>query len=191
MSSQESRVLNYIARYAPSKQKILNYLQKLWIQEREFFLVSIRYDESLMGDMWMRTCIALWKSMNDIRQKLLKKWFPRDLIDSKIESYASELRDWEEYRPRILSRIESLREKSKSRRVIAQSLVSMYPYFRDQIMEYLEALDDTSTLQKEVQKYKKRYNEADFSERQKLYRALQAKGFSYKDIKNILENNHS
>jgi regulatory protein len=62
-------------------------------------------------------------------------------------------------------------------------LSGKYPYFRDQITELLRGQDDTANLQKEVQKYKNRYNLSDSKEKQKFYAALLRKGFSYSDIK--------
>jgi SOS response regulatory protein OraA/RecX len=46
--------------------------------------------------------------------------------------------------------------------------------------------DDDESLQKEVQKYKNRYNLSDPKEVQKFYAALLRKGFNYSDIKNAI-----
>ncbi len=187
MSSHESRVLNYISRYAPSKNKILTYLDKIWVAQKEYFLLSIWYDESMMGDMWMRTFLALSKGEHEIIQKMIKKGFPKDFVLEKIQWFQGEFRSWEDHKSRIISKIESLRERSKSKRIIAMTLTSAYPYFRDEIVWLIEELDERSILEKEVQKYKNRYNLDDFSEKQKFFRALQSRWFQYRDIKNAIE----
>ena len=187
MSSQESRVLNYISRYAPSKSKILTYLDKIWVEEKEYFLLSIWYEESMMGDMWMRTFLSLSKGEREITQKMIKKWFSKEFVREKLEAYEDEFRNWDDHRSNIVNKIDILRTKSKSKRVIAMLLMQAYPYFKEEIISLIEGLQEWDVLQKEVQKYKNRYNLDDFSQRQKFFRALQSKGFQYRDIKNAVE----
>lgn len=67
------------------------------------------------------------------------------------------------------------------------NLIAKYPYFRDQIHELLESLSDQNWLQKEVQKYKNKYNLNIPSDRQKFYAALLRKGFGYSEIRESLE----
>ena len=123
MSSQESRVLNYISRYAPSKSKILTYLDKIWVEEKEYFLLSIWYEESMMGDMWMRTFLSLSKGEREITQKMIKKWFSKEFVREKLEAYEDEFRNWDDHRSNIVNKIDILRTKSKSKRVIAMLLI--------------------------------------------------------------------
>ncbi len=70
------------------------------------------------------------------------------------------------------------------------TLAGKYPYFRDEIREYVESLDDSDSLAREVQKYKNKYNLQDPKEKQKLYAALMRKGFGYQEIKAKLTINN-
>jgi SOS response regulatory protein OraA/RecX len=67
-------------------------------------------------------------------------------------------------------------------------ITGKYPYFRDEITELLTDQNDTDNLQKEVQKYKNRYNINDKKIREKMIASLLRKGFSYSDIKNSLSD---
>ena len=59
-----------------------------------------------------------------------------------------------------------------------------YPYFRDEIKEILHNSSDTSGLEKEIERYKKKYNLNDRWEEKKFYNALMRKWFRWEDIKN-------
>jgi SOS response regulatory protein OraA/RecX len=63
------------------------------------------------------------------------------------------------------------------------TLAGKYPYFRDEIREYVESLDDSDSLTKEVERYQQKYNISDPKEKQKFYAALMRKGFGYQEIK--------
>lgn len=180
------RLANYISRYAPSKRKIVTYLNKKNSQNVEGILIDNGYDESLMCDMWMRSFVALGKWKREIQLKLQKKEFPKDMIAEKLEVFDVEIRDWESNRPSILHQIQTLEQRGKSSRIIHSTIISRYPYFRDEITELLSWLDDFDNLTKEVQKYKNRYNIADKKIREKMIASLLRKGFSYLDIKNHL-----
>lgn len=67
------RLQNYIARYAPSRKKIGEYLAKKNCQNIDEILLQVGYNENLMMDMWMRTFLSLGKGSQDIRMKFLKK----------------------------------------------------------------------------------------------------------------------
>lgn len=90
--------------------------------------------------------------------KLIKKEFPKEMILEKLEIFDQEIHDWETNKLSIMNQIHSLEQRGKSRRMIASLLISRYPYFRDEITELLIETTDTDNLQKEVQKYKNRYN---------------------------------
>jgi len=180
------RLANYISRYAPSRRKILTYLDKKNCQDPEGILKDNGYDESLMCDMWMRSFLALGKWKREIQLKLQKKEFPKELIQEKIELFDADIQDWESNRIAIQNQIQILEQRGKSSRIIHNTIVSRYPYFRDEITEFLSESDDSDNLTKEVQKYKNRYNIADKKIREKMIASLLRKGFSYSDIKNHL-----
>lgn len=153
-------------------------------------LSEIGYDEELMIDIWIRSLIATAKGRREIVQRLIKKGFPKDIIEQKITLVDGEIIDWETNRSWIEYQINSLLARGKSLRIIAMTLVGKYPYFRDEISEYIEWLDDSDSLAQEVEKYQKKYNTSDPKEKQKLYAALMRKGFGYQEIKGQLITNN-
>ncbi len=181
-----ARILNYISRYAPSEHKITSYLDRKGIPNSKKLLDEIGYDENLMIDMWIRTFLHTHKWWDEIRRKLLLKGFPREMIDAKIAENLSELHDFDSYRARLTDIVENLLFKGKSMLAIRQKLEKDYPYFRDEIRELLGGFEDSESLEKELEKYKRRYNVQDRNDRQKLIAALMRKGFRYDAIKNIL-----
>lgn len=180
------RLANYISRYAPSVKKVTAYLLKKNCQNPVALLTENGYDESMMADMWMRSFIALGKGKREIHNKLLKKEFPKEMIIQKLEVFDQEIHDWESHTSSIIHQIQTLKWRGKSSRIISMQIIWKYPYFRDQITELLLGQDDDESLQKEVQKYKNRYNIRDPKEKQKFYVALLRKGFAYSDIKNAV-----
>lgn len=118
----------------------------------------------------------------------MKKEFPKEMILEKIESFDTEIHDWEGNKLSIMNQIQTLEQRGKSRRMISSLLISRYSYFRNEISELLSANDDIENLQKEVQKYKNRYTIEDKKIREKMIASLLRKGFSYSDIKTAISN---
>jgi SOS response regulatory protein OraA/RecX len=179
----ELRIANYITRYAPSRKKITTYLTKKKCQDIDGLLAKIGYDEDLMMTMWMRTFIATGKGKREMQMKLQKKEFPKEKTLEKLLEYESEIADWDTNARQVEHQISTLLARGKSRRAIAMVMVGMYPYFRDQITEILEATDDSDSLTHEIEKYRNKYDLADPKWKQKFYAALMRKGFGYSDIK--------
>jgi SOS response regulatory protein OraA/RecX len=148
--------------------------------------LEIGYDEELMIDIWMRSLLSTGKWRREIITKLSKKEFPKDLIEAKVTLAEEDIMDWEGNKVWIEYQINALLSRGKSLRIIAMTLAGKYPYFRDEIREYIEWLDDSDSLQKEVQKYKNKYNLNISSEKQKFYAALMRKGFWYSEIKKAI-----
>ncbi|MBC7498608.1 RecX family transcriptional regulator [Candidatus Gracilibacteria bacterium] len=182
------RLANYISRYAPSRKRVTAYLEKKNCQNPVELLSDNGYDESLMADMWMRSFVSLGKGKREMSMKLMKKEFPKEMIGDKIELFDSEIHDWEAHRSSIMHQIQTLEQRGKSHRIISIQITGKYPYFRDEITELLTDRNDTDNLQKEVQKYKYRYNIEDKKIREKMIASLLRKGFSYSDIKNSLSS---
>jgi SOS response regulatory protein OraA/RecX len=181
------RVSNYITRYAPSERKLREYIEK---KKPTFhttdFLIEIWYDEGMMCDMWIRTFLSSSRGEREIREKLQKKWFPRDMIEAKVRDSQSDIQSWETHAREIESRIDQLLRKWKSRKIIEMTLSWKYPYFRDEIRSLLEWKTDTHWLEREVERYVSKYDISDFSDRQKFFSALQRKWFQYREIQEIL-----
>ncbi len=55
------RLANYISRYAPSRKKVISYLEKKNCPSPVALLEENGYSESLMCDMWMRSFVSLGK----------------------------------------------------------------------------------------------------------------------------------
>ena len=104
--------------------------------------------------------------------KLMKKNFPKDMIEEKLQSFHTEIQDWDTNSAAIQNQIDKLTSRGKSKRIISSLLVSQYPYFRDQIALIFSDKDDGDNLEKEVQKYKNRYNTADKKIREKMIASL-------------------
>jgi SOS response regulatory protein OraA/RecX len=166
------RLANYISRYAPSRKKVTTYLTKKNCQDPAGLLSENGYDESMMADMWMRSWVSLGKGKREMSTKLMKKEFPKEMIIEKIELFDTEIHDWEANRSSVVHQIQTLEQRGKSRRIITLQLTGKYQYFRDQIRDLLASQDDSDNLQKEVQKYKNRYNLSDPKEKQKFLAAL-------------------
>lgn len=182
------RVANYMSRYAPSQSKITSYLEKKkYSGNIPDFLREIGYSEDMMLDMWIRSFIATGKGEREIMVKLLKKWFPKEKILEKVEVAQEDIRDWENQGRNIEIQIQNLLTKWKSKMIISVILWGKYPYFRDQIREILDTSSDISWLEKEVQKYRQKYNLSDRAEQKKFYDAIIRKGFKYGEIRDLME----
>lgn len=180
------RLVNYMSRYAPSRKKITEYITKKKLQNTDEILSEIDYNEELMIDLWMRTYSSLAKWEREIKMKLTKKGFPKELITLKLENHYEDLREWSEYHVPIQQQIQTLIARGKSTKIIEITLIGKYPYFRDEIYELLSENDESENLKKEMQKYKNKYNILDQKEKQKLYAALMRKWYTYTDIKSYL-----
>ena len=179
------RLANYLARYAPSYKKVQTYLLRKKCQNIDEILKEAHYDEDLMCSMWMRTFLSTGKWEKEIRQKLYKKEFPKELIETKIAQSLVETRDWKNCEKAVQHQIQTLIQRGKSKALIRMTLVQKYPYFRDEIGGCIDVLDDDSSIQREFEKYKNKYDICVPAEKQKLLSALLRKGFSYDDIKKL------
>ena len=182
------RISNYISRYAPSEKKLFAYLEKKKFQgDITNLLEEIGYSESLMLDMWLRTFLSLSRGQSEIMRRLTLKWFPKKMIQEKLEETMEEIRDWGNHKNSISSQIENLSRKGKSNQVIMLTLVRKYPYFRDEIMSLMEEIDESAWLEKEIKRYLSKYDISDPKEKMKFFQALARKGFSYRKVENIIK----
>ncbi len=178
-----------MARYAPSEKKLRSYLEKKkYSGNIGEFLWEIGYSEDMMLDMWIRSFLTNGKWEREIIMKLLKKEFPKEKVLEKIEWIEQEIKDWETHKNNIESQIQNLLKKWKSKMMIKVILWGKYPYFRDQIGEILLENSDDFGLEKEVEKYRKKYNLQDRWQEQKFYNAIMRKGFRYEEIKNTIKS---
>ncbi len=123
-----------------------------------------------------------------MRIKLQKKEFPKDLIESLLSVSENEIHDWQMNHTAVENQISTLESRGKSKQVIVQQLVSRYPYFRDEIAEIMSETTDTMALEKEIEKYRTRYDLRIQKEKQKFYAAILRKGFRFDDIKRMLSS---
>lgn len=183
------RIANYISRYAPSEKKLKEYISK---KNPTFptseFLKENWYTEELMIDMWMRTFFSTGIGMRDIQSKLLKKWFPKSNIEKALSHNEADIKDWNKYSNIVEQKIANLQRRWKSLQSIQIILIWKYPYFRDEIRDLLRESSDTDNLEKEYEKYQKKYNIRHPLEKQKLILALQRRWYTYSDIKDVLSS---
>ncbi len=177
-----------MARYAPSEKKLISYLEKKkYSGNIPDFLREIGYSEDMMLDMWIRSFLSGGKWEREIKLKLIKKEFPTEKVIKKIEWIQEEIRDWKNHEKTIEKQIQDLLGKGKSKMMIWVILGGKYPYFRDEIKEILHNSSDTSGLEKEIERYKKKYNLNDRWEEKKFYDALMRRGWRYTNIRDYLE----
>lgn len=181
------RLANYISRYAPSKAKVTEYLQKKWIQNSDKILAEIGYNEGILLDGWMRTFINSWKGKPEIKRKLLLKKFEKIDIEKVLQKFDEEITDWENVKIFLKNFVENRLGRGKSVMILKQELLQKYPYFKDEILEFLENYSDEIGLEKEIIKYREKYNLADKKDEQKFYQALARKWFNFRDVKQFLE----
>lgn len=175
-----------MARYAPSEKKLISYIEKKkYTGNIPDFLREIGYSEDLMCEMWIRSFLSSGKWEREMKLKLMKKEFPKEKVIAKIERVQEEIRDWKYHEKMIEKQIQNLLEKGKSKMMIWVILSGKYPYFRDEIKEILNESSDTSGLEKEIEKYKNKYNLSKPEEKQKFFNILLRKGFRWEDMKNI------
>ncbi len=67
--------------------------------------------------------------------------------------------------------------------MVSSLLIGKYSYFHDEIQVILEEKEEKDGLEKELEKYTRRYNFSDLKDIQKVTAALMRKGFRYEDIK--------
>lgn len=102
----------------------------------------------------------------------MKKGFQKDMIREYIERHIDEIEDWGSQKSIIIRQIDTMMSRGKSTRMIVALLGQKYPYFREEIGNFLENLDNVDALEKEMQKYKNRYNIHDPKDREKVIAAL-------------------
>lgn len=181
-----AQIINYIERYAPSRERISLYLYKKGYIDAWEKLIEVGYDEQLMVNIWIRSFISLWRWEQDIRMKLLKKKFPKQMVEDALERFKDDIYNWENSKSTIEHRIHSYLSKGKSTRGIFSILIGRYPYFRKEIGAILENSSDRENLQIVIAKYATRYNISTWDWRQKVIASLMRKGFLYDDIRKLL-----
>ncbi len=118
----------------------------------------------------------------------MKKDFPKEVIASVYAEFSEEVHDWEVNRQAVELQIRTLDGRGKSKQAISSVLSSKYPYFRDEIRALLEGNSDDVALEREIEKYRTRYDMSDPKEKQKFYAAILRKGFKYDDIKRMMRS---
>ena len=144
------RLSNYIIRYAPSEKKLREYLSRKNHTWNFYELLNeLGYQESMMCVLWVRSFMAWSKWEREILEKLMKKWFPKELIRNILDDTQEELYDWEIHRSNIESSIEGMLKKWKSKRAIFIKMREKYPYFLENITLLLETKEDNFWLKNE------------------------------------------
>ncbi len=185
MASSLERIHQYITRFAPSKIRLQEYITRKW------FIISfdeLWYDEDIMLHLWIRNYISLAKPIQYTKQKLYQKKFPKESIERIMESYNESFTDWDGYKIRIQSIIDTWVRQGKSIAILRWKLVWLYPIFRDEIDSLLTCnpTSDKENLQTIHIRYQNKYNLTERNGKQKYILFLQRRGFLYKDIVSLL-----
>ena len=94
------------------------------------------------------------------------------MIAEKLEIFDEEIINWENHSTSIQHQIQTLSNRGKSTRIIQSIITAKYPYFKDEISELFATKDDSDNLEKEVQKYKNRYDISDKKIQEKMIASL-------------------
>lgn len=117
----------------------------------------------------------------------MKKDFPKEIIATVYAEFSEEVHDWDANRQAVEHQIRTLDGRGKSKQAIFSVMSSKYPYFRDEIRAIVEANSDDTALEKEIERYRTRYDMNDPKGKQKFYAAILRKGFKYDDIKRMMK----
>lgn len=174
-----TRIEKYIARYAPSKKRLFEYIWKLHLSTLE----GIEYNEELMLRMWIKSYLALGKDRHYIEMKLLLKWFVKSDIVATLIEFDDVFFDWNNFQWVLSQKVQSMVRLWKSKQRILFDLSAKYPNFKKEIQWLMmDFEDDTWNLKKEFQKIQSRYNMQDKNDKNRCIASLQRKWFRYSDI---------
>lgn len=176
----------YYLRYFPSikklKEKVLFKTQDLEITEKILNSINNIFNEEIILTDKIQICLIRNKNYNYIITSLIKKWFDKEMIleilNNKFNSENQTLLNYYSVKNKIII----LKNKNKSINYIKSKLIS-----RVQDKEIINSLideifqwDELGSIEKEYEKIKDKF------EKNKVITKLINKGFSYWDIKKIL-----
>lgn len=200
---ETGRTVTQIELYRKSKYKIyLNDEFAFVLYKGELKKADIREGEVLSEEQYqdiydgilkkraIRRAMYLLKSMDrtehQIREKLRENLYPQEAIDAAV-AYVSSYRyvDDQDYARRYVD----AKSRTKSRRKIEQEL-SGKGVSKEQIEEAVQSAecDDRKLIREIVLKKGRNIDLQDQKEKQKLIRHLQYKGFSWEDIRSVMEH---
>jgi SOS response regulatory protein OraA/RecX len=184
----EVRIVEYITRFAPSKNRLLQYIERKWWGEPSDTLIkALEYDEQIVLRWWIQSYIYAGKGERDMLLRLLKKWFQKEMILSELDNARVDTRSWEDYRKPIQTALEQALWKGKSLQMICMELWSRYPYFRHEIDALLDRYSDRDGLEKKWEKYKKIHDITHVDGYRKCFQALLRQGFRAENIRDFLK----
>jgi len=130
-----------------------------------------------------------------IKQKLITKGIHYDLIDAELIRYTDEIQYNKVYeliqketkhpiKKPYIKAVDSIKRKCVNKGFSLAIIDSSIQSYRDVIQE---ACDEDGLLEVEFHKLKKGVDLSDYSEKDKLIKKLMQKGFSYQNIKKIIQ----
>jgi SOS response regulatory protein OraA/RecX len=179
----EARIADYMARYAPSHAKLLDYASRKGFAD----ISHIPYDEYQMICLWYESYITRGKTAFYIRSMLAKKLFPKDMIQKLLESKKEEMADFSIYKKTIENRRDILLSRAKSLRDISGELCRDFPLFRDEIHTLLSTYTDTDSLYSISHKIIQKYDTTDRTQRDKYIQSMMRRGFGYREVVRTLD----
>lgn len=181
--------LNYYLRYYPSRKKFKEkLLNKSWWDEKLVWEVVESMDNIIVEKQVIESKIRLYiarnKNLNYIKSKLFEKWFEKEQYEEILTNNYN-LDETLLQRDYIVRKVLDYKSKWKSKKYIYWQL-----FWRNEDKELImgvldEVYQDENELMSIVKEYKKIKWKYD---RKKIIEKLLRKGFKYKDVKNVVNN---
>lgn len=178
----------YIQKYRPSSGKLLKQLTSKCknkdLGQKVFDKLSIQLNDKEQISAIVDKLMRKGKSFYQIKMELAKKYFPRVLIDQALKSLEAnpekKIEDSE-----LSSQIAKMRKRGKSIREISQKLGSSV-YGKEEVRQLISSTStetsDLEILEIAVEKLLRKKVET-----KKIIQRLSQKGFSYANIKKVLD----
>ena len=183
-----SEVKKHLRKTSPDESAINKIIERL---KKQKFLDDIRYANQYVTQKIEFDLIG----PRGIKQKLIQKGIHFDLIDAELIRYTDEIQYNKIYeliqketkhsiRKPYLKAVNSLKRKCVSKGFDLSIINSSIQSYSDVIQD---SCDEESMLTIEFNRLKKGVNLKDYSEKDKLIKKLMQKGFSYQNIKKIIQ----
>jgi len=183
-----SEVKKHLRKSTPEKKIIEKIIIKL---KQQGFLDDYRYANEYITQKLEFDILG----PRAIKQKLITKGIHYDLIDTELIRYTDEIQYNKVYeliqketkhpiKKPYIKAVDSIKRKCVNKGFSLAIIDSSIQSYRDVIQE---ACDEDGLLEVEFHKLKKGVDLSDYSEKDKLIKKLMQKGFSYQNIKKIIQ----
>lgn len=183
-----SEVKKYLKKSTTDEKVIQSIIDKL---KKQGFLDDARYVKEFVTQKIEFDILG----PKGIKQKLIDKGIHYDLIDAELIRYTDEVQYNKIYqmiqketkhpiKKPFKKAVDSIKRKCVTKGFSLSIIDSSIQSYKDMIQD---AIDEDSLLQVEFNKLKKGINLNDYTEKDKLIKKLLQKGYSYKNIKKLIQ----